>query len=131
MKLLAYIDTTHHDRDLFSDILEDRKANEGIECDVRCFASCQQFLEFIVKQCKIPDLIVCDFNIGKKNGFELKAILNQLPILNQVPFYILSSYTSHDLESEFVDGYLMKPHDYSEFVLIADKFLSIINNPEQ
>jgi chemotaxis family two-component system response regulator Rcp1 len=76
----------------------------------------------------IPDLIVLDLNMPRKNGLEVLQEIKNDPKLKLIPVLILSTSTSEDdiLASYALNAncFISKPFEY-------DQFVSIIKNIEQ
>ena len=72
---------------------------------------------------RLPQLIILDLNLPRKNGRELLADLNASPPLDSIPLVVL---TSSRVDSDVLEGctarrslYLVKPHSYDDMVEIA------------
>ncbi|MDJ0567955.1 MAG: response regulator [Pleurocapsa sp. MO_192.B19] len=67
----------------------------------------------------LPDLILLDLNLPKKNGFEVLAEIKADPKLKIIPVIILtSSNTAKDIQKSYqlcANSYIVKPADYFAF----------------
>ena len=67
----------------------------------------------------IPNLILLDLNLPKKNGFEVLAEIKADPKLKLIPVVILTSSSAEEdiLRSYqlFANSYIVKPNDYFSF----------------
>ena len=75
--------------------------------------------------CPRPDLILLDLRMPHVSGFEVLAIVKKDPELQAIPVVVL---TTSDVEEDRstahtfgVDGYLIKPVDFDQFVHMIDK----------
>ncbi|MBI2271254.1 MAG: response regulator [Bacteroidetes bacterium] len=74
----------------------------------------------------LPDLILCDILMPKKNGYEVLTELSQMIKQKNIPFIFLSAKSEkNDLKWAMelgADGYLTKPFDSDELIeLIRSK----------
>jgi len=96
----------------------------------------------------IPDMIISDVSMPKKNGFEVCKTLQQIPTLCNIPFIFL---TAKDQKEDIrqgmqlgADDYLTKPFQFSELLKIIkirlakheryakqndEQFFALIDNP--
>jgi two-component system, chemotaxis family, response regulator Rcp1 len=67
----------------------------------------------------LPDLVLLDINLPKKNGLEVLAEVRKNPNLCRVPIFILSSSgRDEDIELAYklhVNAFLTKPVEFKEF----------------
>ncbi len=70
----------------------------------------------------IPDLIVCDVSMPKKNGYEVCKTLQQIPSLCNIPFIFLTGKSEkEDIRQGMqlgADDYLTKPFQFPELLKI-------------
>lgn len=85
----------------------------------------------------LPDIVLLDLNIPRKNGLEVLRVLKQDPRLRRIPVLILSTSRA---ESDFAAAYdahanafVTKPTDWAEFAelarLIRDFWLKLAQLP--
>lgn len=88
----------------------------GVEC-----------MEFLKRQGKyseaeMPDVIILDLNLPKKNGHEVLAEVKRDDHLKYIPIIVLtSSQNEKDIKSSYelcANCYITKPVDYDEFIHI-------------
>jgi PAS domain S-box-containing protein len=68
----------------------------------------------------IPDMIICDITIPKKNGFEVCKVLQSIPSLGTIPFIFLTGKTrQEDIRQGMqlgADDYIIKPFNFSDLL---------------
>jgi CheY-like chemotaxis protein len=74
-----------------------------------------------------PDLIICDIQLPKLNGYEIAEKLNQDPNLSKIPLIAVTAFSmvgdrDKILASGF-DDYMAKPIDPENFVKKIEVFL--------
>jgi CheY-like chemotaxis protein len=73
----------------------------------------------------LPDLILLDINLPKINGYEVLQYIKASENLKQVPVVILTTSSSQkDItfsNKNFADGYIIKPLELNDFLLILSK----------
>ena len=85
----------------------------------------------------LPDIVLLDLNIPRKNGLEVLRTMKQDPRLKRIPVLILSTSRA---ESDFAAAYdahanafVTKPTDWGEFAelarLIRDFWLKVVQLP--
>jgi len=76
----------------------------------------------------IPDLVLCDIMLPKKDGFEVSKTLKTNAATSHIPIVILTGRGDHDSRlkglREHVDDYLTKPFDDEELTLRIGNLLS-------
>ena len=76
----------------------------------------------------IPQLILLDLNLPKKNGLEVLEEIKQHPIWLQIPTVVLSSSSSQsDIDQCYqrhANAYLAKPMEFSQYRAIAKQLHS-------
>ncbi len=88
---------------------------------------------------ELPDLILLDINLPKKNGHEVLSIIKNTDGLRQIPVIILTTSSSEsDIEKaskNFANCYMTKPIDINDFLIaiseIEDFGLSIVYLPNR
>ena len=95
-----------------------------------------------------PDLIICDIEMPKMNGYEVYQYIDQIPNLSGTPFIFLTARAQpEDFRQGLrigADDYLTKPFELDELILTINKrlkknqrikqagekkFKAVINNP--
>ncbi len=74
-----------------------------------------------------PDLIICDLQMPKKNGYEVVRQLKSEPALSAIPVVAVTAFSmigdrERVLAAGF-DGYLSKPIEPEEFVTLIEQYL--------
>jgi CheY-like chemotaxis protein len=68
----------------------------------------------------VPDLILVDLKLPRRNGFDVLLAIRALPRLAAVPVGIFTSSDAerdrHRVSLQGVDRYLVKPADYEQFL---------------
>ena len=96
----------------------------------------------------IPDLIISDVSMPKKDGYEVCRTLQQIPSVCNIPFIFLTGKSERDDIRQGMqlgaDDYLTKPFQYSELLKVIkirlekherflkkndEQFFSLIDNP--
>jgi len=98
------------------------------------------FLMTVVKQRAkdLPDLILLDINLPKKNGHEVLESVKSHPELKHIPIIILTTSSSETdilrAYQEHANCYITKPLEVSEFLNITAKieefWLNIVRLPK-
>ena len=98
------------------------------------------FLMTVVKQHAkdLPDLILLDINLPKKNGHEVLESVKNHPDLKHIPIIILTTSSSETdilrAYQEHANCYITKPLEVSEFLNITAKieefWLNIVRLPK-
>jgi CheY-like chemotaxis protein len=74
-------------------------------------------------QASVPDLILLDLNLPKKNGHEVLAELKAHPDLKRIPVVILTtSQAEEDIlgaYNSYASGYIAKPVRFDQFVQVV------------
>lgn len=99
-------------------------------------------IEFLTQSGKhatknLPDLILLDVNLPKRNGHEVLNFIKSTETLKQIPVIMLTTSSAEiDIEKAykgFVNCYITKPIDVSDFLAavtkIEDFWFSIVSLP--
>ncbi|MCK0507671.1 response regulator [Aromatoleum anaerobium] len=74
-----------------------------------------------------PDLIICDLQMPKKNGYEVVRQLKSEPVLAAIPVVAVTAFSMiGDREQVLAagfDGYLSKPIEPEQFVALIEQYL--------
>ena len=89
------------------------------------------------KDAPVPDLILLDLNLPKKNGREVLAEIKDDPHLKRIPVVILtSSQAEKDIVASYnlhANCYITKPVDFNQFIevvkSIEDFWFTIVKLP--
>lgn len=77
----------------------------------------------------LPDLMILDLNLPKKNGLEVMAEMRNWPATKSLPVFVMTTSRSHDdiLKSYALGAvsFVTKPSQYSEFQNIVQRFYSV------
>ena len=124
---------------LIQDALEEAKILNNMTI-ARDGAEAIEKLEKIVHEDpnSLPDLILLDINLPKKNGHEVLGILKSNLQLKQIPIIVLTTSSSeldifkaYDLHA---NCYIIKPVEISEFLRVVSKiedfWLSVVKLPK-
>ncbi|WP_226389414.1 response regulator [Penaeicola halotolerans] len=85
----------------------------------------------------LPDLILLDINLPRKNGFELLRDMKQLPHIMKIPVVMLTtSNAEEDIQKAYdqaANYFISKPLDFTKFMevirSIEDFWISVIKIP--
>lgn len=89
--------------------------------------------------CSLPDIILLDINLPKKNGHEVLASIKENPDLKKIPVIVLTTSSSesdifkaYDLHA---NCYIVKPLEVNKFLQVISKienfWLSVVKLPKQ
>jgi CheY-like chemotaxis protein len=96
------------------------------------FSDPLEALTFLVKTEDLPLFIICDVNMPKMDGFELRNELLKSPEIQKVPFFFLSTSKSRGeivLAQECrADGYYQKAGSFGEQGKILDEMFATAKN---
>ncbi len=124
---------------LIQDALEEAKILNNMTV-ARDGAEAIEMLEKIVSDSpsSLPDLILLDINLPRKNGHEVLGILKSNSSLKQIPIIVLTTSSSeldifkaYDLHA---NCYIIKPVEINEFLKVVSKiedfWLSVVKLPK-
>lgn len=124
---------------LTTEALEDAKISNSLKV-IRDGASTLIYLNEVAKKSpsELPDLILLDINLPKKNGHEVLMEVKNNNLLKHIPIIILTTSSSEMdiLKSyqEHANCYLIKPIEVSDFLKVIEKiedfWLSIVRLPK-
>ncbi len=78
----------------------------------------------------LPDLILLDMNLPKKDGKDIIREIKQDNKLNNIPIIIMTSSfpdIENNPDAKLVDALLLKPTDIKEFNKIANCIQKVLN----
>ena len=118
------------DRDIFHSAISDQQdkiflsdAENGVEVI--------EFLEAVIQDSDLPDLIVLDQNMPKMNGKQTLEYLKTSARYSHIPVIIYSTYKDRNLVNDCSKlGALMvaiKPYTYHGYQDMVNSFLKVIN----
>lgn len=117
-KTILLVDDDPFQLRLFEKLLQ----NNGYSCKV---ALSVDAAEDFLKNSEVPDLIISDYEMPDKNGFEFRKRLLQHDLLKNVPFLFLTSVNDEHFIQQGLD---LKAIDYMAKNLPPARILSKINN---
>jgi CheY-like chemotaxis protein len=93
---------------------------------LQCAGDGEEGLEAV--RCEVPDLVICDIQLPKINGYEVAQHLKRHPAWRTIPLVaVTASAMAHDRDKALAagfDGYLTKPIDPETFVQWIEAFLA-------
>ena len=102
-----------------------KKAFQEPDHTVAVFGDGEQAINYLQSN-PLPTLIISDYHMPKRNGFEVMQALNQLDPERQVRRIMVSANHlldyAHDIEA-VVDFYLVKPVSYRELQGLINRLL--------
>ena len=124
-------------------VLTTEALEEGKICDkisvVKDGDAAIQFLnrEGLFQNVQVPDLVLLDINLPKRNGFEVLEYIKTAEHLKQIPVIILTTSSSERdvIESykHYASCYIIKPVDVRDFIIaiekIEDFWINIVKLP--
>lgn len=124
---------------LTAEALEEAKISNSLTV-IRDGASVLLYLKEVAEKSPsaLPDLILLDINLPKKNGHEVLMDVKSNKLLKHIPIIMLTTSSSEMdiLKSyqEHANCYLIKPVEVSDFLKIVEKiedfWLSIVKLPK-
>lgn len=121
MKQILLVEDNEGDILLTTDILKDAEHN----IDVVVARDGVEAIEYLINASEnfnksLPDLILLDVNLPRKNGFEVLAHIKNADALKAIPVIVLTTSSSErDKKMAFEhqsDDFITKPSDLSEFI---------------
>lgn len=87
----------------------------------------------------LPDIILLDINLPKKNGHEVLASIKENPDLKKIPVIVLTTSSSEsDIFKAYnlqANNYIVKPFELTNFLQVISKieniWLSVVKLPKQ
>lgn len=90
-------------------------AHDGVEA--------MTYLHDSEKAARLPDLMLLDLNLPRKNGREVLAEVKTSPHLKQIPVLVMtSSRSDEDINQAYAlnaNCYIAKPYDFHEYVSVV------------
>lgn len=137
---ILVVEDSPSDAKLIVKMLEVAKIRNHVHL-VRDGVAAMQYLrqEDRFQNAKIPDLIMLDLNLPKKNGFEVLQEIKEDPLLRVIPVVIMTtSEDEHDIwrsYENYANCYVTKPVDFEQFKKIVqtiDSFwFSVVKLPSR
>ncbi|NIJ53657.1 response regulator [Dyadobacter arcticus] len=109
------------DSRLFSKVVEAALIRAGYQC-VLC-ESASDALEMLVTE--TPDLILSDYDMPEMNGFDFRQAVLMNPIISDIPFVFLTSFTDNSL---VLEGLSMSALDFINKETPIPVIISKLNN---
>lgn len=102
-------------------LLEKALRHHHIDYELTCYEDGEQAIHAISQQdFAVPDLIILDLNLPKREGFDVLRIVRSRPALVNVPVAILTSSDAardrHRAELQKIERYIHKPPGLEEFL---------------
>jgi CheY-like chemotaxis protein len=123
------IDDDDDDHEIITSICE----KLGVQKYLKCFRDAQKALEFLKSSREYPSIILCDINMPKVTGFELRKTINENNTLRErsVPFIFYSTAADllqvREAYKMTVQGFFLKGSNFEEaektFKVILDYWL--------
>ena len=118
------------DRDIFHSAISDQK-DSILLTDAEDGVGVIEFLEAVIQDSDLPDLIVLDQNMPRMNGKQTLEYLKTSARYSHIPVIIYSTYNDSELVSDCSRlGALMvalKPYTYHGYQDMVSNFLKVIN----
>jgi DNA-binding NarL/FixJ family response regulator len=117
------------DRHFLQDFLQDRK-DLKLLCPAENGVALMQFLDNITQDAHLPDVIILDQNMPKRNGLQTLRLLKATARYAHTPVLIYSTYTDDRLVQECLQAgaalVLPKPSDKAGYNTMIDAFLAAL-----
>lgn len=102
--------------------------DNGFEGKISFVENGIELLDFLKKNTeKLPDLVLLDLNMPKKDGREVLIELRQVSELAVIPVIVFTtSKAPEDIKTCYTNGancYISKPSSFDELVVLLDKIL--------
>lgn len=95
----------------------------------------EKLLDFADTGKPLPDLIVSDLMMPRRDGYDLLSVIKQDKRLNQIPFVILSARSdSGDFSKAYDLGasdYVIKPFEMDQLLKVINKHLDASSVPSK
>jgi CheY-like chemotaxis protein len=111
---ILIVEDDEDDKDIILSIISDMKLHN----EVFTFVNGEQAYEFLLESPKQPFLILCDINMPRMNGIDLKRKIEENEHLRykSVPFiYFTTSYNQEEIRRAYdliVQGFFIKENSY-------------------
>lgn len=116
-------------------IISEMFKDKGTEYDLTILNDGQKAMDFLNKEkpfqnTPLPDLVVLDLNLPKKNGFDILVEMKQKKSLSDIKTVILTS--SENDADKFTalrlgaTEYFIKPYDFPNYMGIIDRMVSLV-----
>ena len=123
-KSILLVDDDDDDCFLFQDALNEVNRN----AELRTTSSCDQLMIMLNREADLPDLIVMDLNMPKKNGFECLECLKVTRELKNIPVVIMSTAIQCESNEQIRDRgaarYFTKPNTFEALKEIVAQLLT-------
>ena len=90
-----------------------------------------QAVDFI--RAHVPDLILCDLDMPKMNGFQVLETIKADPALQEIPFFLVTGHDEPDTIARGkqlgADDYMVKPMNIDLLLSKIDHFLAANTQP--
>ena len=112
-------------------LVQKAMAHRGIPCDLTCFADGEKAIRAISECQNVPDLILIDLKLPRRDGFDVLRAVRSTPSLVDVPIGILTSSNAetdrHRASLQGIKLYILKPADYDQFLeRVGDSIASLL-----
>ena len=102
-------------------LLEKALRHHHIAYELACYEDGEQAIAALSQQdFAVPDLIILDLNLPKREGFDVLRVVRSRPALVNVPVAILTSSDAvgdrHRVELQKIERYIHKPPGLEEFL---------------
>ena len=137
---ILLVDDNPADTDLISEVL----TRNGYPSHISCLTNGVDAIEFLHRAGKyadamVPDLVILDLNLPKKDGRSVLAEIKSEPALRKIPVAIFStSEAQRDIVRSYelgVNCYISKPGNLRDFVAaitaIRDFWFGLVRLPRQ
>ena len=103
------------------DIVKEAFESLAIKNELQFFGSCDEAYNYLMSTHEKPFIILCDINMPRMNGIELKKKIDQTDYLRKkaIPFVFLTTSTEqHTIDEAYLinnlQGYFSKGHTMNE-----------------
>ncbi len=128
---ILLIDDNPGDARLTQEVLKESNLDKKLVIDI--ISDSEEAENFITNELnsssdRIPDIIILDLNLPKKNGIELLKLLKSTEHTKYIPVIIMTtSDAEFDLQSAYsnhANAYIVKPPDFESLVKVMNSISS-------
>lgn len=131
---IILVEDDEDDREMLREIFE----SLDVKNELKFFGNGQEVLDYLMQTKEQPFLILCDVNLPRMRGTELRHRLNENEYLRKksVPFVFLTTSATaasvRDAYDQMVQGFFQKEHKYEQLktmIKLIIEYWSVCKHP--